>query len=473
MSQVDAVVVGAGPNGLGAAITLAEAGVSVLLVDKSNEPGGALRSSELTLPGFVHDLGASVFPLAALSPLICSEATTDFGLKFAHPAIPAAHPLDETSIALHRDLDETLTGLGRGAGVYRRLLDPFLAAPEASLEIVLGSIFRWPTRPLHTSVLGARLLTPPRITAAFMRSEPAAALWAGIAAHGVVPLRQPVAGGFAVTLAAAAHLSGWPFAQGGAGSISRALLARFEAAGGKVELSTEVSRLADLPPHQVVLFDTAPEQLVSIAGDELSTRMRRRLTGTKRTTSVFKIDYALDGPIPWSDELSRAAGTVHVGGSFKEIAQSLSETAGGNVSARPFVIVTQPSVADASRAPAGKHVAWAYCHVPHGCDQDMTRTIEDQVERFAPGFRDTVLARHIWDLDSLPKLSANLVKGDITGGTQGGLSGFRRPTVSREPWRIDGERGIYLCSASTPPGGGVHGMCGVHAANSALHHDLS
>ncbi len=473
MSQVDAVVVGAGPNGLGAAITLAEAGVSVLLVDKSNEPGGALRSAELTLPGFVHDLGASVFPLAALSPLICSDATADFGLQFSQPTIPASHPLDGASIALHRDLDETLAGLGRGAGMYRRLLAPFLAAPEASLEIVLGPVFRWPTRPLHTSVLGARLLTPPRATAILMRSGPAAALWAGIAAHGVVPLRQPVAGGFAVTLAAAAHLNGWPFAKGGAGNISRALLARFEAAGGKVELASEVHRLPDLPPHRVVLFDTAPEHLVAIAGDDLGRRMRRRLTGVKRTTSIFKIDYALDGPIPWSDELSRAAGTVHVGGSFSEIAQSLSETAKGKVSERPFVIVTQPSLADTSRAPSGKQVAWAYCHVPHGCDQDMTKSIENQIERFAPGFRDIVLARHIWNLDSFPSLSANLVQGDITGGTQGGLAGFRRPTFSTEPWRIDSKHGIYLCSASTPPGGGVHGMCGVHAANSALHHDLS
>ncbi|MFV1992248.1 MAG: phytoene desaturase family protein [Acidimicrobiales bacterium] len=258
MSEVDAVVVGAGPNGLGAAITLAEAGVSVLLIDKASEPGGALRSSELTLAGFVHDLGASVFPLAALSPLICSDATAEHGLKFSHPPIPAAHPLDGTSVALYHDLNETLAGLYRGAGTYKRALAPFLDAPEASLEIVLGAIFRWPTRPLHTSALGARLLTPPKLTASLMRSAPAAALWAGIAAHGVVPLHQPVAGGFAVTLAAAAHLNGWPFAVSGAGNISRALVSRFEAAGGKVELSSEVRSMADLPPHQVVLFDTAP-----------------------------------------------------------------------------------------------------------------------------------------------------------------------------------------------------------------------
>ncbi len=238
MSELDAVVIGAGPNGLGAAITLAEAGASVLLIDKFAEPGGALRSAELTLPNFMHDLGASVFPLAALSPLINSTATTIHGLDWAHPAVPASHPLDDSAVALYHDLDQTMQGLGKGAAAYQRLLSPFLESPEASLEIAMGPVFRWPTRPLHTLALGSRLLIPPRITATTMRSAPAAALWAGIAAHGVVPMREPIAGGFALTLAAAAHINGWPFAAGGAGSISRALLARFEAAGGKTELST-------------------------------------------------------------------------------------------------------------------------------------------------------------------------------------------------------------------------------------------
>ncbi|MFV1989749.1 MAG: phytoene desaturase family protein [Acidimicrobiales bacterium] len=473
MSELDAIVIGAGPNGLGAAITLAEAGASVLLIDKFAEPGGALRSAELTLPGFVHDLGASVFPLAALSPLIASSATTNHGLDWSHPAVPAAHPLGDSAVALYHDFDQTLEGLGKGAGTYKRLLSAFLESPEASLEIALGPVFRWPTRPLHTAGLGARLLIPPRVTATAMRSASAAALWAGIAAHGVVPLRQPIAGGFALTLAAAAHINGWPFAAGGAGSISRALMARFEAAGGKAEFSTEINQLNELPPFRAAFFDTAPEKLVTISQGHLTRRIARRLRNTKRTTSIYKIDYALDGPIPWHDPVSCQAGTVHVGGSFKEIAGSLSETAKGSVPDNPFVIVTQPSVADSTRAPKGKQVAWAYCHVPFGCEQDMTESIERQIERFAPGFRDVVLARHAWNLDTLPGVSPNLVRGDITGGTQGGIYGFRRPTISTEPWRIPGDRCIYLCSASTPPGGGVHAMCGVHAANAALHHDLS
>ncbi len=231
--------------------------------------------------------------------------------------------------------------------------------------------------------------------------------------------------------------------------------------------------MSDLPPHRAAFFDTAPENLVSITRGHINNRIARRLTRTKRTTTVYKIDYALAGPIPWTDSVSRQAGTVHVGGGFNEIAKALSDTAKGRIPDSPFVIVTQPSVADSTRAPEGKQVAWAYCHVPYGCDQDMTKSIERQIERFAPGFKDVILARRSWNLHNFTELSANLVNGDITGGTQGGISGFRRPTISTEPWRIAGDRCIYLCSASTPPGGGVHAMCGVHAANAALHHDLS
>lgn len=473
VSSHEAIVIGSGPNGLGAAITLAEAGVSVLLLEKNPIAGGALRSAEVTEPGFVHDLGASVFPLAALSPLIASDATTRFGLAWAQPEICASHPLENGAGVLWPSLDATVSGLGRGGSGYRRLLRPMLEAPEAALEVILGPVLRWPIRPLLAAQLASRLLLAPRLGGLAMPSTEARALWAGVAAHGVLPLRQPVAGGFALALAGAAHLSGWPFASGGSQSISDALVKRFEAAGGTLELNSHVRSYEDLPTHQVALFDTSPESLTELASKQLGPRMSSRLRATKRPSSVFKIDYALDGPIPWKDEFSGRAGTVHVGGDFNEVARSLSQVARGKIADKPFVLVTQPSVADGSRAPDAKHTAWAYCHLPYGCDVDMTKALEARIEQYAPGFKDQIIARKVWRSPSLKDISINLVAGDISGGTYAGLSAIRRPTLSRHPWRVSEKHGIYLCSSSTPPGGGVHGMCGVHAANDALHSNLA
>lgn len=468
----DAVVVGAGPNGLAAAITLARAGRSVLLREAKAEIGGGARSSELTLPGFVHDLFSAVHPLGAGSPFFRRLPLAEHGLEWIHPPAPLAHPLDDGSCPLlERSIDRTAQSLGEDADAYRALVSPF----NDRWEKLAVDVLRLPRVPRHPALL-ARFGMPAVRSAAGLaasrfRGERAAALFAGIAAHAVAPLTRPFTAAFGLILAVAGHAVGWPFPRGGARSIADALASYFVSLGGVIETDAPVHSLSELPPARAVLLDLTPRQVVRVAGERVSERYRRRLERFRYGPGTFKVDWALSGPIPWTAPDCARAGTVHLGGSLEEMIEAEAAPWEGRAADRPFVLLAQPTLFDPTRAPAGKHVAWAYCHVPHGSDVDMTDRIEAQVERFAPGFKARILARHTMGPAELERMDANLVGGDIAGGAMTGLQLFFRPTISLHPHRTP-VKGLYLCSASTPPGGGVHGMCGYNAARFALRDGL-
>ena len=463
----NACVIGAGPNGLAAAIVLAERGVKVQVFEAEPEPGGAARTLELTLPGFLHDFGSAVYPFAAGSPFFSSLPLAKHGLEWIHSPCPLAHPFDDgTAITLERDLGATESSLREDSKTWRRLMRPFAERwPELSAEVL---------RPVH-------VLTPhPWLLARFgmvafpsartlwrvlFRKERTKALFAGLAAHSFLSLDEPLSAAFGVMLGAAAHAVGWPIPRGGARSLTQALCAHLAGLGAEIKISTRVDKLDSLAKYDATLCDVTPFQLVRLATSRLSTRYTLRLAKYRYGPAAFKIDYALRCPIPWkARECSRAA-TVHLGGSAEEIADSEATMRGGRHSDRPFVLLAQPSLFDSTRAPAGQHTAWAYCHVPNGSQYDMRETMEAQIERFAPGFRDCVLARRAFSPAALQQMDANLIGGDITGGSMDMKQFLFRPT-----WRhyATSARDIYLCSASTPPGGGVHGMCGYHAARLAL-----
>jgi len=466
--RYDAVVVGAGPNGLAAAVELARAGVSVLVLEARDVLGGAARTEELTLPGFRHDVGSSVYPLGAGSPFFRSLPLAEHGLEWVHPDVPLAHPLDDGSAAvLHRSLDQTARALAPDGGAYTRLIGPFVHRWPAFTEHVLNA----PLRPPRAPVLMARfawraLRSTPSLAGAFR--EPAArALLAGAAAHANVPLDRFPASAIALTLMVAGHAVGWPFARGGAGALTAALASLLRALGGVIETGAPVRSLAELPEARAVLLDLTPRQVVALAGERLPHRYRRRLERWRYGPAVFKVDWALDGPIPWTAEACRRAGTVHLGGTLEEVAAAEAAPRAGRTAERPFVLLAQPSLCDPTRAPEGRHTAWAYCHVPHASEVDMTGRIEAQVERFAPGFRERILARSVYAPAALEAWDANLVGGDINGGSGTPGQTLARPTWSATPWATPAAH-LYLCSSSTPPGGGVHGMCGYHAARVAL-----
>ncbi len=464
----DAVVVGAGPNGLSAAITLAEQGLSVHIVEAADTVGGAARTAELTLPGFHHDVGATVLTFGTSSRFFARFATTAQAVEFVHPQAPLAHPLDGAdAVLLERSVDDTAAGLGSDAWRYRRVFGPLSRHAPALVDQFLGPL-RPPRHPLVTAAFGAPALLPASwLDRALFGEQRARALFAGMAAHSMMPLQSTASASVGLVLGMVAHSAGWPVVRGGTGTLSAALAARFQSLGGTIETGRRVTSLRELPPSRVQLLDLSPRAADAVCGDALPTRYRRHLRAYRYGPGVFKLDWALDGPIPWRDPRCARAATVHLAGTFEEVIASERTVASGGHPQAPFVILVQPSLADATRAPEGKHTAWAYCHVPNGSRQDMTGRIEAQVERFAPGFRDRVLARHAMDTFALESYDSNLVGGDINGGTFDLGQLFTRPTPRLHPYTTPNPR-IFICSASTPPGGGVHGMCGWWAARSAL-----
>ncbi len=471
--RLDAVVVGSGPNGLAAAVALAREGRTVRVLEAADRPGGGTRSAELTLPGFVHDICSTAFPLAAGSPFLRDLGLEAEGLAWVHPEAPCAHPLDGGEAALlERDVDRTADGLGVDGAAWGDTFGPLVDEWRALFEDLLGPLARWPSAPLMTARAGLLALRSGRGLARRFRGPRARALWAGIAAHGMLPFDRALGAGAGIVLAVAGHAVGWPFARGGSSAIADALVSRLEALGGELVLGRRVQRPADVPPCRAVLLDVAPRDVLTIAGPVLPPRYRRRLAGWRYGPSAFKVDWALDGPVPWAAPECARAGTLHLGGTLEEIAGAERDVWAGHLPERPFVLLVQPAGFDPTRAPPGRHTAWAYAHVPPGWTGDAVGRIEAQVERFAPGFGERILARAVHAPGGLAQIEPNCVDGSIGGGVQDLGQTFARPRVLA-PYRIPLRPGTpwdaaFLCSASTPPGAGVHGMCGWHAARAAL-----
>jgi phytoene dehydrogenase-like protein len=465
----DAVVVGAGPNGLCAAIRLAQAGLSVVVLESGETVGGSARSALLTLPGFVHDVGSAVHPLGVASPFLRGLSLEKSGLSWVHPQVPLAHPVDGNRAAiLARGVQDTAAGLTTDRHAYERLIGPLFDNWEDLIREFLQPMLHIPERPFVVGRFGLRgSRSATALSRSWFKSDSARALFAGLAAHSFLPLEQIPSAAFGLVLALLAHAVGWPLPRGGSQAISNALVIILSELGGEVFTGYKVESLAQLPHARVVLLDLSPRSVLRLTGERLPAAYRSTLSRFRYGPGVFKIDYALDGPVPWSAKECTGAGTVHIGGTLEEIASSEREVANGQHPARPFVLLAQPTLFDPTRAPAGKHIAWAYCHVPAGSQVDMTQRIEAQIERFAPGFRDLALARHTANCVQLESGNANLVNGSIDGGATDLWQLLARPILSSVPYRIP-LKGYYLCSASTPPGAGVHGMCGVHAAETAL-----
>ena len=464
----NAVVIGAGPNGLTAAILLAKAGHHTTLIEAESSIGGSTRSCELTLPGFLHDVCSAVHPLAASSPAFAAFPLAEHGLKWIQPPIPLAHPFDDGSAAiLAPSLETTCERLGRDGDVYRRIVGPMATQWPSLVREILQPFLHIPARPMLLARFGLAALWPAASTARrLFRTASARALFAGNAAHSILPLEAYGSAAFGWVLSAAAHAVGWPIPLGGSQQIANALGSYFQSLGGEIITNTRIRSLADVGESALTFCDLTPRQFLEIAGDRLPDRFRHQLELYRYGPGVFKIDWALSTPIPWTSSDCAQASTIHIGGTLDEIAASERAAWERTAVDRPFTLVAQPSVFDSTRAPRGKHTAWAYCHVPHASTDDMTERIENQVERFAPGFRAGILARHTFTAMGLERYNANLVGGDITGGAQDLKQLILRPTrmLYRTPLK-----GVYLCSSSTPPGAGVHGMCGLHAARLALH----
>lgn len=467
-NEFDAVVVGSGPNGLSAAIVLKQAGLSVLLIEAKSTIGGGLRSEALTLPGYVHDVCSAVHPMAAVSPFFNALPLEKFGLKYIQPPVLAAHPFDNgKSAVLLTSVSETAASLGTDDQSYRNIFEPLMQNWPRILPFVQNPL-SFPAYPFALAKFGLYALGS---AAGFIKKHlpgtEAAGFFAGMAAHSMLPLNFSATSAAALVLMLAGHSAGWPIAQGGSYKIAQALHGYYTSIGGKTETGFPVKSIKQLPSSKAILFDVTPKQLAAIAPDDLPQSYIRRLHAFRYGVGVFKIDWALDAPAPFISPSCRNAGTVHLGNSFEEIARWEKSCWDGNPSTPPFVLFVQPTVFDGSRAPEGKHTAWAYCHVPNGSTMDMTEAIENQVERFAPGFRKQILARHTMNTVQVEAYNPNYIGGDIGGGAQTLKQLFARPVLSTSPYKTPA-KGIYLCSSSTPPGGGVHGMCGYHAARRAL-----
>jgi phytoene dehydrogenase-like protein len=467
----DAIVVGSGPNGLAAAIELAKRGKRVRVYEANETIGGSARSAALTLPGFIHDTCSAVHPLAVGSPFFKSLSLAQYGLEFIFPPAAVAHPFDDgTAVLLHRSIEQTAAQFGAEARSYVRLLEPLVRDWEVLAPALLGPI-HLPRHPLALSRFGFQGI---RRASSFLRSrfkeERTRALFAGVVAHSCLSLDRFGTTAFGLVLVTLGHTVGWPIPRGGTQKISDALAAHLRDLGGEIVTGLRVQSLDDLPPSTSVLFDLTPRQLLKILDDRLPARFKKDLRDYQYGPGVFKLDWALGGPVPWRARECRQAATVHLGGSFAEIEASESAVWAGKCSDRPFIILAQPSLFDPSRAPEGKHTLWAYCHVPNDSDVDMTEQIENQIERFAPGFRSRILARSSRSPSQLENHNANLVGGDINGGAAIITQLFTRPTLHTYSTPLEG---VYICSSSTPPGGGVHGMCGYHAAHRALRKSLS
>ena len=459
---------GAGPNGYAAGIELARAGLSVLILEANETIGGGARTETLTLDGFRHDVCSAIHPMGVVSPFLRTLPLAEHGLEWAWSPVAIAHPLDGgIAASMVESLDATVEGLGEDGPTYRKLMAPFVRNATGLFEEILRPISPFTRHPITMARFGLSGLRSAAAIAARFRTPRARALFGGCAAHSFLPLEQTGSASFGLVLALAGHAVGWPAAKGGSIEIIRALDSYFRSLGGEVRVGSRVRSLSDVPESKAILFDVTPRQLADIAGDALPARYVRKLRRFRYGPGVFKVDWALDGPIPWVAEACHRAATVHVAGTFEEIAAHERLTWQGIASRKPFVLVAQQSMFDSTRAPAGKHTGWAYCHVPHGSTEDMTDAIEEQIERFAPGFRRLILGRATMNSAQYEKHDANFVGGDIAGGANHIMQFLTRPFPKLDPYATPNER-LYICSSSTPPGGGVHGMCGFWAARSAI-----
>jgi phytoene dehydrogenase-like protein len=467
-SEYDAVVVGSGPNGLAAAIVLARAGRSVCVFEARGTVGGGMRSAELTRPGFVHDVCSAIHPMALGSPFLRELPLAEHGLELIQPPAPLAHPFDDgTAVLMERSVDATTDALGTDAASYRRLMGPLAEAADDVIGDVLGPL-KAPRHPLATARFGlSALRSATTLATQRFETERARGLFAGLAAHSMLPLTAPTSAAAGLVLGLMAHAFGWPMARGGSQRLAEAMASHLRELGGEVVTSHPVSSLGELPSSEMVLLDLTPRQVVRLAGELLPGRYRRALGRYRYGPGVCKLDWALDGPIPWRAESCSRAATLHLGGTLDEIAYSEQEVWHGRHPERPYVLLAQQTPFDPTRAPESKDTAWAYCHVPNGSAVEMTDRIEAQVERFAPGFRDRIIGRSVITATAMEGYNANYVGGDINGGAQDIRQLFTRPTLRVVPYATPVD-GLYICSSSTPPGGGVHGLCGYHAARAAL-----
>ncbi len=480
MDMYDAIIVGSGPNGLAAGIRLAQAGLSVLILEGRQTIGGGTRTCELTLPGYAHDICSAVHPLGLASPFLRSLPLQDFGLQWCQPPVPLAHPLDGgAAVLIERDLDRTTENLGVDGPRYHKKIGPLVRSWKKLMADFLGPLPFPPRHPLAMTGFGwLALQSALGFTRRTFAGQRAPAAFAGMAGHAMLPLHKPGTAGFGLLLSVLAHAVGWPIAQGGSQAISQAMAQYFRSLGGAIRTGEWVQDIAELPPSRAVLLDITPRQLLAMAGRHLSPLYAWQLKRYRYGMGVCKVDYALDGPVPWAAASCTRAGTVHVGGTLLEIAAAEVQAWEGSEPEKPFVLLSQPSLFDAGRAPAGKHTVWAYCHVPARSTSDFSARIEAQIERFAPGFRDRILARRVHTSVEMEAYNPNYVGGDINGGVQDLRQLFTRPAIRWNPYRVPAQhmrnrpgssfRRLYLCSSATPPGGGVHGMCGFHAAETAL-----
>ena len=471
MNQPDAIVIGSGPNGLAAAIEIARAGRKVLVLEAEPTIGGGVRSAELTLQGFVHDICSAVHPLAIASPFFRTLPLDAHGLRWITPPLMLAHPLDDgTATVMAKSMDETAAQMGADGAAYRELFGAIVDAWPKLETAILGPALRIPSHPFALARFGLSAIQPAaQLARRRFSTAGARALFAGIAAHGMLPLDQRPTAAFGLVLGAAAHVAGWVFPRGGAQSLTDALASYFRSLGGEIVTGQRVASVDDLPPARAVLCDLSPRPLLQIAGHKFPDWYRQKLEEYRYGCGVFKVDWALETPIPWRASACAQAGTVHVGGTLEEIERGEQEAWNGRAPERPFVLVTQLSRFDTTRAPADRQTVWGYCHVPHGSTEDMLARIEAQIERFAPGFRERVLARSVMRPADVERHNANLVGGDIGAGVSDIPQLFLRPTRLMYSTPV---RGLYICSASTPPGVGVHGMCGYYAAQRALREEL-
>lgn len=466
-SDHEVVIVGSGPNGFAAGIMMARAGLRTLIVEAREETGGGMRSAELTLPGFVHDVCSAIHPTALSSRFFRSIPLHEFGLEWVQPEYPLVHALEPgRAVALRRSVTETAEGLGRDGASYRRLFEPLMRNPTGLFDDLLGPL-SFPHHPLQFARFGLSALQSAKSLAGRFDGAEARALFAGCAAHAILPLDQAATASFGLVLALGGHAFGWPCARGGSQAISNALESYYRELGGEIITGHRVTELGQYAEARAILLDLTPRQIIDIAGEHLPARYRKRLANYRYGPGVFKVDWALSDPIPWRDPECLKSATVHVGGTFEEVAASESTSWNGRIPDKPFVLVVQQSLFDSTRAPDGKHTGWAYCHVPNGSTVDMTDAIESQIERFAPGFRQTILAKHTFSPTDFQNYDANYIGGDIAGGSTDLRQLFSRPVARLDPYSTPNPR-LFICSSSTPPGGGVHGMGGYFAAKSAL-----
>ena len=466
--KYDAIIIGSGPNGLAAGIRLAQEGLSVKIFEKEDTIGGGTRTQELTRPGFHHDICSAIHPLAKASPFLKGLPLQDYGLEWIQPEVPVVHPLDDQPAgALFRSFDETVNHLGSDGKTYQKWVSPFIDSWDDLLDDILAPFSPIPHNPILMARFGLKALRSANGFAKRYETKKARALFAGLAAHGIMPFDATATAAIGLVLGTAAHTVGWPYPKGGSYTITKAMGGYFESLGGEIETGVEITSVQELPDANAILFNNTPRQILDIAGERLPRSYAKKLQQYEYGQGVFKLDFALSDPIPWKDELCRKAGTVHLGGIFEEIAASEKQSANGQHPEKPYVLVAQQSLGDDRRAPGNKHTGWAYCHVPNGSTEDMTEPIVRQIERFAPGFRDCIIEEHAMHARDMQAYNPNYIGGDINGGRADITQLFTRPAGLFNPYHIP-KTCMYIASSSTPPGGGVHGMCGYHAAESAL-----